>query len=128
MLVMFTYEEHTADILIVAEGKSQEEAALYALEGLIGLMERGKKPEETLAFEGKGEDDLERAVCLLNSLIAIVDSEQLRPVRVKKVEGWKAEVEFERGPCRNQAKAATFHMGSAGIEGGKYRIRVVVDI
>lgn len=128
MVVMFSYEEHTADIIVSAEGASREEAVLFAVEGVIGLMQKGRKAEVVKSIEGKGEDELERVVSLLNSLIAIVDSENLRPVRVKKVEGWKAEVEFERGPCRNQAKAATFHMGYAGPEKNRYKIKVVVDI
>lgn len=128
---MFKILEHTADVGIIAEGKTFESALEEAALGMFSLMGKAKPKEKILISAEQGKKD-ELVVFLFSEILARCEGEGFVPAKMKvlKYEGKKADVEVlgEYKTLKNIIKAVTFHMLEAKEEKTGWRIQVLFDI
>ena len=135
---MYEVLEHTADIGIVAYGKSLVEAFANAALGLFNLItDLDQVKEETFReIEVEANDQEGLLVGWLNELIYLFDAEnilfrrfefqELRPTRLK-ARAFGEKVDPSRHPIKLGVKAATYHQLQVK-KGDGYRVQVIFDI
>lgn len=127
----FRILEHTADVGIIAEGTSFENALEEAASGMFSLMGKARENDKiTIAVERERRDEL--VVFLLSEILARCEAEGFVPAKmeVKRYDGKTAEAEVsgEYKTLKNIIKAVTFHMLEVKEEKGVWRIQVLFDI
>ena len=131
--------EHTADLSVMGEGDTREEALLALLEGFTAqIIDPGTvRRHEEKSVEAEGVDTEDAVVTLLGELIYLIYVKNWLPAGFESVEltgeSAKAVVRGEKyDPSRHrfltEVKAATYHdydfsMGADGL----WRVRAVFD-
>ena len=134
---MYSFEEHTADVKIVAEGRSFKEALQNLADAVISLLNENIKEDKRIIkkeffFEAKFREDM--VVGLLEDIIYNLEVERIVPekVEIKDVDVDKMKIGYvvigQRGVMENIIKAATFYKLSIKKELDKWRIEVVLDV
>jgi SHS2 domain-containing protein len=141
MKYKFELFPHTADIGILAYGKTLEEgfeAAAYAMFSIIVKDIEKVKRYKRFRVELKGEDLEELLVNYLSELLAIFNLQGylLSEFRITSLNlpNLKAEVRGEeysqrRHTLRHEIKTVTYHsLNIENLKDGTWRIRVIFDI
>lgn len=127
----FKILEHTADVGVIAGGKSFESALEEAARGMFSLMGKAKK-KDTIEISMERERKDELVVFLLSEILARAESEGFAPaaMKVKNYDGKTITVEVsgEYKTLKNIIKAVTFHMLEVKEEEGAWMIQVLFDI
>lgn len=127
----FKILEHTADVGIIANGKTFEAALEETARGMFSLMGKSK-PEEKIEISVGRERRDELVVFLLSEIIARCEGEGFSPsaMKVKSYDGKTvvAEVLGQYRTLKNIIKAVTFHMLEVTEGKAGWRIQVLFDI
>lgn len=126
----FKILEHTADIGIIAHGKSFERALEEAARGMFSFMGNAKQNEKlNIEIEKENKDEL--IVSLFSEILAQCEIQGFAPakMKVKNYDGKKINVEIlgEHKTLKNIIKAITFHMLEVKKE-KDWKIQVLFDI
>ncbi|ALL00230.1 hypothetical protein Pyrde_0180 [Pyrodictium delaneyi] len=143
----FAHAPHTADIIIVARGRSLEEAFEQAARGVYEVITDTSKvePREERVIETSGVDLYQLLYRWIEDLLYYTDSEGLvfskfKVERIERIgEGEEAEYRLkgrawgepfneEKHPHRTIVKAMTYAMMEIVKENGCWRVQFVVDI
>ncbi|MDE2179628.1 MAG: archease [candidate division NC10 bacterium] len=135
----FELFETTADVGILAWGKTLEELFANAARGMFALMvDSGTvRPTGLLSIEAQGGDLPSLLVAWLNELLYRCEAEEWAPldVRVTAVGGGRASGELAGEPAeagrhrfKGVVKAATYHLLECHKDGDRWRARVVFDV
>ncbi|MCM2324843.1 MAG: archease [Candidatus Woesearchaeota archaeon] len=135
---MFRYHNHTADVLIEAEGKYIEEAFSEAAIGMFNLLTDITKitAEKPISINVKAETLEKLLFDFLDELIFLMDTEQMI---FSKFEDMKITEDFtlectaigdtaSKYETHGDIKAPTYNQMSIEKTTESYRIRFVVDI
>ncbi len=142
---MFRIMEHTADLVIEADGADAGEALAWAGQALACIATgredlHGLRPDGELAFTVKAPDRDALAVAFLCELLWFLESESALwlggGARVEETdEGWVAHAEGNAvmyDPAKHgqgtEVKAITYHDLAFGPKGRSWQLHVVVDI
>jgi SHS2 domain-containing protein len=131
--------ETTADVGILAWGKTLEELFANAARGMFALMvDSGTvRPTGHLPIEAQGGDLPSLLVAWLNELLYRCEAAEWAPsnVRVTAVDGSHASGELAGEPTdpgrhrfKGIVKAATYHLLECQKDGDRWRARVVFDV
>ncbi len=139
----YVYEEHTADIIIIAWGPTLEKAFEKAGEAITAIMTDPSKIEEKTTVKVKVEGfDLENLLLRwIEEILFYFDSEGLlfktyKVTEIKKEDDTyilEAELKGEKfDPAKHESwthvKAATYAQMSIRKEDGVWKLKFVVDI
>ncbi len=131
--------EHTADIGLVARGRTLEEVFIHAAEGLVDMMvdPRGLRDDMRLEVTVSAPDREALLVAWLNELLYLLDTRGLLPRRCRIIQmnetSLTAEVAGEiidpqRHNVRRMVKAATYHGLHLVQTDGQWEARVILDL
>lgn len=131
--------EHTADIGLVARGRTLEEVFTHAAEGLVDIMvdPRGLRDDTRLEVTVSAPDREALLVAWLNELLYLLDTRGLLPRRCRILQmnetSLTAEVAGEtvdphRHSVRRMVKAATYHGLHLTQTDGQWEARVILDL
>ncbi len=131
--------EHTADIGLVARGRTLEEVFTHAAEGLVDIMVDPEGLHETTRLEVtvSAPDREALLVAWLNELLYLLDTRGLLPRQCRIIHltetGLTAEIAGEaidpqRHRIRRMVKAATYHGLHLAREDGRWEARVILDL
>jgi len=134
----FELIDHTADIGLVARGKSLEEAFEGAAYGMFTLITDLDGVEERLSCQVKVQapDDEALLVAWLNELIYLFEVERLLLKRFLvrelaggrlRAEAWGEALDPSRHHLKSGVKAATYHMLKVERDNG-FRVQVILDV
>jgi SHS2 domain-containing protein len=138
--VPFEEAEHTADLALVARGRSLQELALNACRGTVALIgdARGLRPETWIDIEASAEEPERLLVRLVKELLLAWELEGGMPVAVELREGnddrsLGARVGFAHPTdfgerISGHPKAATYHDLAIRREGDLLAITLVLDV
>ncbi|NPA22026.1 MAG: archease [Candidatus Micrarchaeota archaeon] len=126
---MFEFKDHTADLILYAEGRDLRELTEELLKGLFVLMgAEGKEGKESLILEHEAPNARMFFVELLNKVIALAESEGITPTKaeVLSIEPWKARLRIYYVPQypANKVKAATYF----GFEYQPHKVSITLDL
>ncbi len=130
----YKFLEHTADALFEAYGKSFEEAVENAALAFFEQASPHSEPKESFEIEVQAQTKEELVIFLLSDLLTEMD---IREVSLAKLEvlsydenedRLKARAWGEKKQYTGDVKAVTHHMMELEEKGGKWRIRVLLDI
>ena len=134
---MYKFVDHTADVKVIATGKTFEDALQSIVDAVVSLISKqnrkGASPEikKEFSFKGKFREDL--IIGLIEDILYRIETLRLVPKRVKlkNINLSNFSVDYliigNHGIANNIIKAATFHQLS--IKRGKeWRIEVVLDV
>jgi protein archease len=131
--VSYRWVEHTAELQMEIEAKTEEAVftdALHALAELLADDVAGEQVWREVAVDGH-----ERAVLLVgwvDELVFLAETEDLVPEAVGRVElsdsGLVATVRCHRGSPRHLVKGATYHRLAFEHFGRGFRATVVLDV
>lgn len=129
----FRFLEHTADILMEADGKDYLDALENAADGMFSVLGKAN-PIESFSIEEKagGREDL--VVYVLSRILAECDAREIVPAKIKITEfdpegaSISITVFGEKKPFRDHIKAVTFHELSLVEDEKGCRIRVLFDV
>lgn len=140
----FAHAPHTADVLVVARGRSLEEAFEQAALAVYEVMTdtRRVEPRVERSVEVEGFDLENLLYRWIEELLVITDSEGLVFSRFKvesierrgeeeyalRARAWGEPFDPERHEHRTIVKAMTYAMMEIRQEGGCWRVQFVVDI
>ncbi len=141
---MHTFEpfetfEHTADIGLVARGRTLEELFANAASGLVDLMvDPADLREETrLELTVSAPDREALLVAWLNELLYLLDAQGFVPRRSRiltltdttlTAELRGERIDRARHHVRRMVKAATYHELRVAQQDGRWEARVIVDL
>jgi protein archease len=131
--------EHTADIGLVARGRTLEEVFAHAAEGLVDIMvdPEGLHARTRLEVTASAPDREALLVAWLNELLYLLDTRGLLPRRCRIIRltetSLTAEIVGEtidprRHRVRRMVKAATYHGLHLAQEDGQWEARVILDL
>jgi SHS2 domain-containing protein len=131
--------EHTADIGLVARGRTLEELLAHAAEGLVDLMvdPEGLREKIHLEVSVSAQDREALLVSWLNELLYLLDTRRFLPRRCRITQvtdtGLTAElvgdtIDPERHSVRRMVKAATYHGLRVTRADGAWEARVILDL
>jgi SHS2 domain-containing protein len=129
----FRFLEHTADIMLEADGKDYLDALQNAALGMFSVLGPAK-PEVKFTIEEKAHGKDELVVYVLSRILAECDAREIVPAktRVLSFDGTscsiRMEVSGEKKRARDHIKAVTFHELSLVEDGKGSRIRVLFDV
>lgn len=140
----WAHAPHPADVIVVARGRSLEEAFEQAAIGVYEIVTDTSRvePREERRIEEEG-DDLEQLLYRwIESLLYYTDSEGLVFSRFKvesiepredggftlRARAWGEPMDPSRHPPRTTVKAVTYSMMEVVRENGCWRVQFVVDI
>jgi len=135
----YEFIDHTADVGIVARGKTIEDVFINAARGMVSLIvdpeSVSEKVRREIAVEGADREEL--LVSWLNELLYLFDAESLVFSRFEitslsetslKGAAYGEKVDPARHEIKTQVKAATYHQLKIEKESGGFRGRVIFDI
>ncbi|MFU8652404.1 archease [Methanotorris formicicus] len=139
---MFRYFETTADMGIIAEGETLEEAFSNAAKGLFNLMVNIENVEkkEKRTFEVSADDLCDLLYDFLTELLILHDSEFLvfsefdvemdkeGEIFHLKCIAFGEEFDKEKHEPKEEVKAITYHKMEIKHEGDKWVIKFIVDL
>lgn len=132
--------EHTADIGLLARGRTLEEVFVRAAEGLVDLMvdPEGLREDIRLEVTVSAPDREALLVAWLNELLYLLDTRGFLPRRFRITRLGETEVAAElvgdtvdrsRHAVRRMVKAATYHgLRLAQTDGHVWEARVILDL
>ncbi len=139
----FEYEEHTADVIIRAYGRTLEETIANAAKAVFNIITNIEKvePRECRRVEEKGMDLYQAILRWLESFLVLFDSEGLvfSDFRVDKIEKTNGEYvvagvgcgepfDPEKHESGTIVKAITYHEMKLEKTDGLWVLRFAVDI
>ncbi len=140
----FSHAPHTADVLVIARGRTLEEAFEMAALGVYEVMTDTKRvePREERVVEDTGFDLYNLLYRWIEDLLIITDSEGLvfSRFKVEAIErrgeeewyirgrAWGEPFNPEKHEHRTIVKAMTYAMMEIRREDGCWRVQFVVDI
>ena len=136
----YSFPEHTADLIVEAEGETPEEALEALAEGLFVAMGAGPgraRPERAVTVSASGADRAETAVSLFSEVFWTVYGCGFAPSDARVISFGEMNAEMEvRGedfdPARHElteVKAATYHeFACRRTLKGAWRMRVLFDL
>ena len=140
----WAHAPHPADVIIVARGRSLEEAFEQAAVGVYEVVTDTSRvePREERVIEDTGEDLYQLLYKWIDGLLFYTDSEGLvfSRFKVEPIErleeggyrlrghAWGEPFDPERHPHRTIVKAMTYAMMEIVKENGCWRVQFVVDI
>jgi SHS2 domain-containing protein len=127
----YRWVEHTGEVELEIEGRSEEEIFADALSAYRELAAgEGESAGRVIALEGSSRADL--LARWLEELIYLADAEGFVPERVVEIEverdGLRAEVEGRVGSASPLVKAVTYHDLEFAFDGTRWHARVVLDV
>ncbi len=131
----FRFLEHTADIMIEANGKDYPSALKNIALGMFSVLGKSR-PKESFDVDEQAANHEELVVYLLSTILAECDARELVPCKSEVLQydqsapRVKMRVWGERKPARDHIKAVTFHELMA-VEDDKTRmwtVRVLFDV
>lgn len=133
---MYRYLEHTADILIEAEGSTLEQAIRDAARAMFNIIgDASPKTEVKVVTEASNLKDL--VIYFLSDLLTEMEIREMvfSDVVIERIEQlapdkWKI-IGIAKGdsvPPKDQVKAVTHHMAKVEHEDNKWVIRVLLDV
>lgn len=136
MIVGHELLEHTADLGIRAWGPSLEAAVEQALLGLVDVMGVGaSRSTAKRVVRASGHDDPSRLVALLNEVVFVAETEDVRiaHARVRRDDGdlvGELDVVLAAAPAEGiGVKAVTYHqLAVEERPDGSAEVRVFVDV
>ncbi len=131
--------EHTADIGLVARGRSLEEVFVHAAEGLVDLIvdPKGLTESQRLTVDVSAADREALLVAWLNELLYHLDTRSFLPRRCVITRIGDTELSAElagdtvdrsRHAVRRMVKAATYHGLRLAHTDGRWEARVILDL
>jgi len=131
--------EHTADIGLLARGRSAEELLVHAAEGLVNLIvdPEGLREETHLQVSLTAPDREALLVAWLNELLYLLDTQGFLPRRCRitrlsdtdlTAELVGEAVDPKRHSVRRMVKAATYHGLRVDHVDGQWEARVILDL
>lgn len=131
--------EHTADIGLVARGRTLEEVFAHAAEGLVDIIVDPEGLDERIRLEVTvSAPDLEALlVAWLNELLYRLDTGRVLPrrVRITHLDETSLTAEIvgdtidpQKHRVRRMVKAATYHELRLTREDGRWEARVILDL
>ncbi len=129
----FRFLEHTADILMEADGKDYLDALQNAASGMFSVLGKAK-PKEKFTIEEKAPNKEELVVHALSRILAECDAMEIVPCKTEVVSFDAVEnlikmaVFGEKKRARDHIKAVTFHELSVVEDEKGCRIRVLFDV
>ncbi len=144
----WAHAPHPADVIIVAKGRSIEEAFEQAAIGVYEVITDTSKvePREERSIEDEGEDLEQLLYRWIEDLLFYTDSEGLvfsrfkvepiekgsdeqgNPVLRLRARAWGEKLDPAKHPTRTIVKAMTYAMMEIVKENGCWRVQFVVDI
>ncbi|ENN95869.1 hypothetical protein J422_05464 [Methanocaldococcus villosus KIN24-T80] len=137
---MFDYFETTADIGVIAKGKSLEEAFREAAKGLYNIMVDIDKvnKSEVVEIEVEGEDLEELLYNFLNELLFYTDTKNIVfsdfDICIRKnnkyylnCKAYGEKIKREHN-IKEEVKAVTYHKMEIKKDSDGYKIRYIVDL
>jgi SHS2 domain-containing protein len=135
----YDYFEHQADMGIVGQGPTMEEAFAQAARAMFDLMVDVKRvrPLHFVMIQCRGYDQGELLIEWLNHLLAEADIQrfcfsvfQVEELTRDRLKGkaWGEPFDPQRHRPKTEVKAATYSMLFVGQEKGQYVARCVVDL
>ncbi len=136
---MFKYFETTADMGVIAKGKTLEEAFKEAAKGLYNIMVDIDKidKKEVVEIEVEGEDLEELLYNFLNELLFYTDVYNLVfsdfDITIEdkyklKCKAYGEKINKEKHEIKEEVKAVTYHMMEIKKDNDEYIIKYVVDL
>ncbi|XRO75954.1 archease [Methanocaldococcus sp. 28A] len=138
---MFDYFETTADLGVIAKGKTLEEAFKEGAKGLYNIMVDIDKidKKEKIEFELTGEDLEELLYNFLNELLFYTDVEGLVfndfDIKIEKNDKYRLKctaygekINKEKHNIKEEVKAVTYHKMEIKQEDDGWNIRFIVDL
>ena len=131
--------EHTADIGLVARGRTLEEVFVHAAEGLVDIIVDPEGLVERTRFEVtvSAPDREALLVAWLNEILYHLDTRRVLPrrVRITHLDDTSLAAEIvgdtvdpQRHRVRRMVKAATYHGLHLTREDGRWEARVILDL
>jgi len=131
--------EHTADIGLIARGRTVEELFVHAAEGLIDLMvdPGGLRDGVHVQVAVSAPDREALLVAWLNELLYLVDAQGFLPSRYRiagithtdlAADLFGETIDPDRHTLRRLVKAATYHGLRIATTDGEWEARVIVDL
>jgi SHS2 domain-containing protein len=131
--------EHTADVGLVARGRTIEEVFVHAAEGLVDLMvdPEGLHEAERVDVTVSAQDREALLVAWLNELLYQLDVRGFLPRRCRIERLTKTDlratlagetVDRSRHAVRRMIKAATYHGLRIARADGRWEARVILDL
>jgi SHS2 domain-containing protein len=131
--------EHTADIGLVARGRTLEELLTHAAEGLVDLIVDPKGLRERIHLEVavSAQDREALLVSWLNELLYLLDTRRFLPRRCRITQVTDTSLTAElagdtidpaRHRVRRMVKAATYHGLQVTQADGRWEARVILDL
>lgn len=131
--------EHTADIGLVARGRTTKELLTHAAEGLVDLMvdPKGLREGTRLEVTVSAPDRAALLVAWLNELLFLLDTRGFLPRRCRitragdtalTAELFGETVDPRRHSVRRMVKAATYHGLRLTRLDGQWEARVILDL
>ncbi len=130
---MFRWVEHTAELELEVEARSQAEVFAEALAAFAELLGGGRGPPVTRELEVAADEDAMLLVEWLGELIYLSEAEGFVPERVASLEfgegRLRATVEGRAGESSYLVKGVTLHrLELRPHEDGGWRARVILDV
>ncbi len=135
----FEILEHTADVGVVARGRTLAEAFAHAAQGMFSIMVNldGVREVERRSIAVAGHDWPSLLVAWLSELLYFLDVdglvfrrfeiEEMQPYSLK-ASAHGEKIDRQRHKLGPGVKAVTYHMLEVGEDEGGYRVRVLLDI
>ncbi len=129
----YRWVDHTGELELALEGKSEEEVFLTGLAALQEVLgEDASGPLERREIELAARDRETLLADWLSELVFLADAERFVPERVAALaladERLRAIVEGRRGRPQNLVKAVTYHRLAFKNDDGAWQARVVLDV
>ncbi|MDQ4081834.1 MAG: archease [Actinomycetota bacterium] len=129
----YRWVDHTGELELALEGKSEEEVFLAGLAALQEvLVEDANGPLERREIKLAARDRETLLADWLSELVFLADAEGFAPEHVAALaladERLRAIVEGRRGRTQNLVKAVTYHRLAFKDDDGAWQARVVLDV
>lgn len=132
----FEFREHTADIQLIAYGKTFEELCVHASQGMIqwmfgeGICPTTPSTREEIRVEGQDREDL--LVEWLSQILWHALTKYTAAVSYQEVKysgkSLQGKVDFSPCQAKEDIKAVTYHDLQVRYEGGAWSAKVTFDI
>jgi SHS2 domain-containing protein len=129
---MYRWVEHTGEVELAIEAKTESDVFADALAALGELLAIEGEPDEWRVIELNAPDRATLLAVWLEELLFLADAEGFEPLALRKLElgpgALRAEVAGHAGNPSPLVKAVTYHRLAFEPEGAGYRATVVLDV